>query len=47
VADSMSHNNEQIDAGQKDLATKNKRLGIILGLIAIGFYVGFILVYWK
>lgn len=31
----------------KDLARKNIRLAIILGLIALGFYVGFILMYWN
>lgn len=27
------------------LAARNKRLAILLGLIALGFYVGFILLY--
>lgn len=27
------------------LAAKNKRLAILLGLVALGFYVGFILLY--
>ena len=43
----MSQNGEQTDNAQKDLAAKNKRLGIILGLVAAGFYVGFILFYWQ
>jgi hypothetical protein len=31
---------------KKELATKNMRLAIILGLVAIGFYAGFIIFYW-
>lgn len=43
----MSQNGEQTDNAQKNLAAKNKRLGIILGLVAAGVYVGFILFYWR
>ncbi len=42
----MSHNGEQAENAQKDLAAKNKRLGIILALVAAGFYVGIFLLYW-
>ena len=30
---------------EEQLAARNKRLAILLGLIALGFYVGFILLY--
>ena len=43
----MTQNNHQTGDEHKELAAKNKRLGIILGLVAAGFYVGFILMYWK
>lgn len=43
----MNANNEQADTAQKELATKNRRLAIILGMVAVGFYVGFILFYWN
>lgn len=39
----MSDNNKT-DA-EKELATKNVRLAIILGLVAFGFYVWLILLY--
>ena len=32
-------------AAEKELAAKNMRLAIILGLVAFGFYAGFILSY--
>lgn len=32
---------------EKELATKNMRLVIILGLVALGFYVGIILYHSK
>jgi uncharacterized membrane protein (DUF485 family) len=32
-------------AAEKELAAKNMRLAIILGLVALGFYIGFILYY--
>ncbi len=35
------------DPADKELAKKNIRLAIILGLVAFGFYIGFILMYWK
>ena len=33
-------------SAEKDLAKKNIRLAIILGLIAAGFYIGFVLFYF-
>lgn len=39
----MTQNGEQTENDQKDLAARNKRLVIILGLVAAGFYIGFIL----
>jgi uncharacterized membrane protein (DUF485 family) len=30
---------------EKELAAKNIRLAIILGLVAVGFYVGIVLIY--
>lgn len=39
----MSDNDKT--AAEKELATKNMRLVIILGLVAVGFYVGIFLVY--
>lgn len=36
--------NDKTDA-EKKLAAKNMRLAIILGLVAFGFYVAFILIY--
>ena len=30
---------------QRQLAAKNRRLAILLGLVALGFYVGFVLLY--
>ena len=41
----MSDRQDQDDAAKKKLAAKNMRLAIILGLVALGFYVGFILFY--
>jgi len=38
------NDNDQTTA-EKELAAKNMRLAIVLGLIALGFYVGFILFY--
>ena len=38
-------NDEQQHATDKELARKNIRLAIILGLVAFGFYIGFILMY--
>ena len=35
----------QPDPADKELARKNIRLAVILGLVAVGFYVGFILMY--
>ncbi len=32
-------------AAEKELAAKNMRLAIILGLVAVGFYVGIVLFY--
>ena len=40
----MSEKDQQPD---KELARKNIRLAIILGLIAFGFYIGFILMHWN
>jgi len=37
-------NNEETDAAKK-LAAKNVRLAIILGLVALAFYAGFILLH--
>jgi len=37
--------NKQSSA-EKELAKKNIRLAVILGLIAVGFYVGFVLFYF-
>jgi len=39
----MSDNNKT--AAEKELAAKNVRLAIILGLVAFGFYVWLILLY--
>jgi hypothetical protein len=36
--------NDKTDA-EKKLAAKNMRLAIILGLVAVGFYVGILLLY--
>ena len=33
------------EQGNQELARKNIRLAIILGLVALGFYAGFILMY--
>ena len=33
------------DFAEKELAAKNMRLAIILGMVAFGFYLGFILFY--
>ncbi len=33
-------------SAEKELAKKNIRLAVILGLIAVGFYVGFVLFYF-
>jgi len=30
---------------EKELAAKNMRLAIVLGLVAVGFYVGIVLMY--
>ena len=38
-------NDKDQTAAEKELAAKNKRLAIILGLVAFGLYVGFILFY--
>ncbi len=43
----MTDNHDQTNAANKDLAAKNKRLGIILGLVAARFYIGFILAFAK
>jgi len=40
---SMSDNDKT--AAEKELAAKNMRLAIILGLVAVGFYVVIVLVY--
>jgi|TARA_B100001245_G_C22640644_1_gene315043 uncharacterized membrane protein (DUF485 family) len=40
----MSDNKQS--SAEKDLAKKNIRLAIILGLIAAGFYIGFVLFYF-
>ena len=40
----MSDNKQS--SADKDLAKKNIRLAIILGLIAAGFYIGFVLFYF-
>ena len=39
----MSENDK--DLAEKELAAKNMRLAIALGLIALGFYVGIFLAY--
>ncbi len=39
----MSDNDQT--AAEKELAAKNMRLVIVLGLVALGFYVGIVLVY--
>jgi len=39
----MSDNDKTV--GEKELAAKNMRLAIILGLVAVGFYVGIVLMY--
>jgi uncharacterized membrane protein (DUF485 family) len=41
-----SEDKEDSDAARK-LAAKNIRLAIILGLVALAFYIGFILMYAK
>ncbi len=38
----MNDNDKTVD--EKELAAKNMRLAIILGLVAAGFYVGIVLV---
>ena len=40
----MSDNGQ--NSADKELAKKNIRLAIILGLIAVGFYAGFVLLYF-
>ena len=40
----MSDNKQS--SAEKDLAKKNIRLAIILGLVAVGFYAGFVLFYF-
>jgi len=40
----MSDNGQS--SADKELAKKNIRLAIILGLVAVGFYVGFVLLYF-
>tara|TARA_B100000929_G_scaffold222020_1_gene178373 strand:+ start:43 stop:183 length:141 start_codon:yes stop_codon:yes gene_type:complete len=40
----MSDNKQS--SADKELAKKNIRLAIILGLIAAGFYIGFVLFYF-
>ena len=45
MAGVQSLNDRQTGPNDKELARKNIRLAIILGLVAVGFYVGFILVY--
>ena len=37
--------NDDKTIAEKELATKNVRLAIILGLVAFGFYIGLILLY--
>lgn len=39
--------NDEQHAADKELARKNIRLAIILGFVALGFYIGFILMYMK
>jgi hypothetical protein len=39
----MSDNDKT--TAEKELAAKNMRLAIVLGLVAVGFYVGVVLVY--
>jgi hypothetical protein len=39
----MNDNDKTV--AEKKLAEKNMRLAIILGLVAVGFYVGIVLVY--
>ncbi|MEM6998807.1 MAG: hypothetical protein AAF419_03085 [Pseudomonadota bacterium] len=43
----MVNDNEQADVAKKELAEKNKRLAIVLGLVAAGFYIGFVIINWK
>ena len=38
--------NKQSPVENKDLAKKNIRLAAILGLVAVGFYAGFVLLYF-
>lgn len=38
--------NDDKTPAEKELAAKNMRLVIILGLVAAGFYAGIILMYW-
>ena len=42
----MSVSGKDEMSSKKELATKNMRLVIILGLVAFGFYAGFIIFYW-
>ncbi len=39
----MNDNDKTV--AEQELAAKNMRLAIILGLVAVGFYVGIVLVY--
>ena len=39
----MSDNDKT--ASEKELAAKNMRLAIVLGLVAVGFYAGIVLLY--
>ena len=38
---------DQINRVSPEVAAKNKRLAIILALVALGFYAGFILMHMK
>ena len=38
---------DQINRVSQEVAAKNKRLAIILALVALGFYAGFILMHMK
>jgi len=45
VSNDLNMSDNDQTAAEKELAAKNMRLAIILGLVAFGFYIGFMLFY--
>ncbi|MCZ6804009.1 MAG: hypothetical protein O7D86_08775 [Proteobacteria bacterium] len=45
MSNNLSMRDDDQTAAEKKLAAKNMRLVIILGLVAFGFYIGFMLFY--